>query len=57
MIRICANDWAVRVGEIDAIQGGSDGFGTAVTVESLGPLVPVPVHETIAAMAMATSSE
>jgi hypothetical protein len=57
MTRICASDWAVRVGEIDAIHGGSGGFGSAATAESLGALVPVPVHEAVAAMATATSSE
>jgi hypothetical protein len=57
MTRICASDWAVRVGEIDTIHGGSDGFGSAATGESLGSFVPAPVHEASAAMATATSSE
>jgi hypothetical protein len=57
MTRIRASDWAVRVGEIDVIHGGSDGFGSDVTAESLGSFVPAPVHEAIAAMATATSSE
>ena len=53
----CANDWAVRVGEIDTIHGGSDGFGSAATAESLGSFVPAPVHEASTAMATAASSE
>src|SRR5580700_7157182 len=52
--RICASVSALPVGEIDAIQGGSDGFARAPTAASFAPPVAGPPHETIASAAAAS---
>src|SRR5580692_9202370 len=49
MIRIWASVWALPVGEMEPIQGGSDGCGNAATGVSCFKFGPGPPHEAMAA--------